>query len=38
MRKEYIKAYPKYKQDAFLKIANIVKSMLEETEFFNAYI
>lgn len=37
MKREYIKAYPKYKQDAFLKIANLVKGMLEETEFFKAY-
>lgn len=38
MRGEYIKAYPKYKQVAFLKIANLVKGMLEETELFNAYM
>lgn len=38
MKKEYVKAYPKYKQDAFLKIASIVKGMLEDTEFFKAYL
>ena len=38
MKREYIKAYPKYKQDAFLKIAHLVKGLLEGTDFFNAYI
>lgn len=37
MVKNYRKAYPKYKQEAFNKISNVIVGLLKETDFFTIY-
>ncbi len=37
MKKNYVKAYPKYKQEAFNKISNVILGLLNEVDFFKAY-
>lgn len=37
MAKNYVKAYPKYKQKAFNNITNVLIGILRETDFFRRY-
>lgn len=37
MTKDYVKAYPKYKQQAFNNITNVLMGILKETDFFRRY-
>ena len=37
MIKNYVKAYPKYKQEAFNKISNVILELLNEVDFFKVH-
>lgn len=37
MTSNYSKAYPKYKQEAFSKIEQVILDLLKETDFFTMY-
>ena len=37
MKNNYVKAYPKYKQEAFNKISNVILELLNEVDFFKVY-
>lgn len=37
MKIDYVKAYPKYKQEAFNKISEVILKLLNEVDFFKTY-
>ena len=37
MKRDYVKAYPKYKQEAFNKISEVILKLLNEVDFFKTY-